>query len=82
MTRTNVEVAIAKELRQIAPEIDLAEIDQDGELMEEFDIDSVDFLNLVIALSKRFGIDIPESDYSEMGTFRGLVDHVSRRTDP
>ena len=82
MTRTNVEVAIAKELRQIAPEIDLAEIDQEGELMEEFDIDSVDFLNLVIALSKRFGIDIPESDYSEMGTFHRLVDHVAGRIDP
>jgi acyl carrier protein len=58
------------ELGRIAPEIDATGIDSDADLREEFDIDSMDFLNLVTALSERLKIEIPETDYPSLATLR------------
>jgi acyl carrier protein len=68
--------AVAEELHRIAPEIDLAEIDRTADLREECDIDSMDFLNLVTALSKRFGIEMPEADYDQMRSFDTLARYL------
>ena len=37
-------------------------------LREQIDLDSMDFLNLVSALHKRFGLPIPEADYPRLAT--------------
>jgi acyl carrier protein len=71
------EAALAQELHRIAPDVDAAEIDRAGNLREEFDIDSMDFLNLVIALNRRFGIPIPEADYPRLATFAGAVAYLA-----
>jgi acyl carrier protein len=70
------QTAVAEELHRIAPEIDVAEIDQTADLREECDIDSMDFLNLVTALSKRFGIEMPEADYDRMRSFDALARYI------
>lgn len=76
MTDQGMTAAVASELRRIAPDIGLEEIDQDNDMREEFDIDSLDFLNLVTALGKRFGLDMPEADYPKMRSFNDLVDYL------
>ena len=53
MTRDEVTAVLIDELGQIAPETDASRIDPNAELREELDIDSMDFLNLVAALSER-----------------------------
>jgi acyl carrier protein len=50
-----------------------------GDLREEFDIDSMDFLNLVTALSKRLGTAMPESDYGQMDSFDAMIDYLAAR---
>jgi acyl carrier protein len=70
------QMAVAEELHRIAPEIDLAEIDHTVDLREECDIDSMDFLNLVTALSKRFGIEMPEADYERMRSLDALARYI------
>jgi acyl carrier protein len=45
-------------------------------LREEFDIDSMDFLNLVSALSKSLDLAMPEEDYSEMGSYDALLTYL------
>lgn len=79
MTRNEIEQALGEELTRIAPDIPLDEIDRSGDLRDEFDIDSIDFLNLVTALGKRFGLDMPEADYGEMDSFDHLADYLSER---
>lgn len=69
--------ALMEELRRIAPDIDVAEIDRQGDLREEFDIDSMDFLNLVTALSKRLGISMPEADYDAMMSFDAMAAYLA-----
>ena len=68
----NIEDLLTDALRQIAPEVNVAVIDRDGDLREEFDIDSMDFLNLVTALSTQLGAPLPESDYPSMMSFNNM----------
>lgn len=71
---------LAEELHGIAPEISLDEIDPGADLREEFDIDSMDFLKLVTALSKRFDIAMPEAEYDQMRSFDALVRYLETHT--
>ena len=75
----NVSTALAEELHRIAPDISLEDVDLAGDLREEFDIDSMDFLTLVTALGKRFDLRMPEADYPKMHSFDALADYLSIR---
>lgn len=77
---TDTETALAEELRRIAPDVDLTDIDRDADLREEYDIDSMDFLNLVTALSKRFDIPMPEADYALMQSFDALARYLAEKS--
>ncbi len=77
MTETP-EAVLAEELKKIAPDIDLDDVDRDGDLREEFDIDSMDFLTLVTALGKRMGLEMPEADYGQMGSFNDLAAYLAQ----
>ncbi len=79
MNPTEADKVLAEELRRIAPDIDVAAIDRSGNLREEFDIDSMDFLNLVTALNKRLGIPIPDADYPRFATFSGAVAYLAEK---
>ena len=63
----------------IAPEIEPAAIDPEQPLRDQVDLDSFDFLNVIIRLHEILGIDIPESDYAELLTLKGATDYLVRR---
>lgn len=77
MTPDEIEAVVSRELHRIAPDIEIGTVDRDGDLREEFDIDSMDFLNLVAALSKATGAEMPESDYGKMGSVNALVAYLA-----
>ncbi len=79
MTRDDITAVLINELGRIAPEIDATGLDPDADLREEFDIDSMDFLNLVTALGERLQIDIPEIAYLNLATFGHAVDYLAQR---
>ena len=81
MTRKDLTAALIDELGRIAPETDASRLDPNAELREELDIDSMDFLNLVTALSERLKIDIPETDYSKLATLSHAVDYLVQRLE-
>ncbi|GAB4351779.1 MAG: acyl carrier protein [Oricola sp.] len=76
MTDDEIETALREELHKIAPDIDVDDVDPLGDLREEFDIDSMDFLNLVSALSKRLDLPMPEEDYGEMGSYNAMLAYL------
>ena len=80
MTPDEARRLLFEELGNIAPEWDAAEIDPKEDIREAMDIDSMDILNLVIALHKRTGIDIPEADYSELVTIDGAVSYLAAQS--
>lgn len=79
MTRNDIAAILIDELGRIAPETDASRLDPNAELREELDIDSMDFLNLVTALSERLKIDIPEIDYPKLATFGHAVDYLAQK---
>ena len=79
MTDQYVSTALAEELHRIAPDVSLEDVDLAGDLREEFDIDSMDFMTLITALGKRFDLDMPEADYPLMQSFSALVSYLRDR---
>jgi acyl carrier protein len=70
---------LAEALRRVAPEADVDALAPDAELREELEIDSIDVLNLAIALHEATGIDIPERDYAELATLARGAAYLRRR---
>lgn len=68
MNDAEIREVIAVALEEVAPGSDLAEIDADEDFVYELDIDSMDFLNFVIAVHEQTGIDIPERDYPKLSS--------------
>jgi acyl carrier protein len=79
MTETDVRQAIFDALAKIAPEADPSQLRPDENLREALDIDSFDFLNLLIALNQKLGVEVPEADYGSVTTLSGLVRYFSSR---
>ncbi len=79
MNAQQAEATLAEELHKLAPDISVGEVDRDADLREEFDINSMDFLNLVSALNKRFNIPIPESDYPRLSSFSSAVSYLAEK---
>jgi acyl carrier protein len=79
----NLRAKILHILGTIAPDADLASIEDGVDLRDQLDIDSMDILNFAIGLNKEFGIDIPEADYPKLVTLKGCVAYVAakRATD-
>ncbi len=76
MTDQDIPTALAEELHRIAPDIGLEDIDPTEDLRDAFDIDSMDYLTLVTALGRRFGLEMPEADYPKMQSFNALADYL------
>jgi acyl carrier protein len=64
-------------LHQIAPEANMGSLDPNENLREALDIDSFDFLKVLVALSERFSVDIPEADYRRVSTLNGMIDYLN-----
>lgn len=79
MSGIDVRNAVLEEINNIAPEIDLATVDPAADLREAIDIDSMDFLNLVTALHRRTGIEVPETDYPKLVTISGMIAYLEAR---
>jgi acyl carrier protein len=77
MTPDEATAAVRSAITRVAPDVDSSLLDGDIELRGELDLDSMDFLNVLIAIAERTGIEVPERDYPEVATFRGLVDYLT-----
>ncbi|MGD9600692.1 MAG: acyl carrier protein [Gammaproteobacteria bacterium] len=73
MKDPDIRALVADVLGGIAPEADLASVRDDEDLRMAFDLDSMDFLNLVVGLHERTGVDVPEADYPRLFTLGGIV---------
>jgi acyl carrier protein len=67
---------VLAELVRIAPDIDPRAVDPDRPLADQLDIDSMDFHNLIVALTTRYRVDIPDAIAGQLRTIRALVDYV------
>lgn len=78
MTEAQARDLIYEILGGIAPEADPASLAGDEDLREALDLDSMDFMNFVVRLHERTGIDIPEPDYQQLRTLKGAIAYLGR----
>ena len=79
MTHDELRAVIFDALRRVAPEADPASIQAGGPLGDQVDIDSMDFLNFIVSLHDRLGIEIPESDYAALTSVDAIVTYLSSK---
>ena len=82
MTAAQLRDVVVDALRSVAPEADAASLGDAARLRDAFDLDSMDFLNVVIALHTALGVDIPEADYAKLQTLGGAVAYLASRLEP
>jgi acyl carrier protein len=70
-------VALA-ELKRIAPELE--DVQRAKPLRDQVDLDSMDWLNFLVALNERLKIEIPEADYRKLGTLDQIVDYLAKKS--
>lgn len=79
MTENDIRATVLRQLVEIAPEVDPATVRPDVDLRDQFDLDSMDLLNFVVAVDHELGVEIPENDYGDVMTVDGLVGYVLAR---
>ena len=78
-TDSDVGQTVLRILGAIAPEADLGAVRPDISFRDQLDLDSMDFLNFVLALHKEFGVEIPEADYPKYATLNGCIAQLTGR---
>lgn len=79
MTPADLRAAFVADLIAVAPDLDPDDIGDDEHMQDDLGLDSMDFLNLVSALHKRFGLPIPEADYPRLATTARAVVYLGEK---
>jgi acyl carrier protein len=79
MTESEIREAVTKILADIAPDEDLSNLKEDVLFRDQLELDSMDFLDIVMELRKRYRIQIPEEDYPELASMASTVRYLGPR---
>ena len=77
MNREELSKRVLELLTEIAPDVDPASVIAGVAFRDQFDFDSMDTLNFAIALNREFGVDIPETDYSQLASLEKCVAYLA-----
>lgn len=76
MTADGIRQAILEIIRDILPDEDLDSLAPDKTFREQINLDSMDFLDIVMELRKRYSIEVPEKDYPNLATMDSSVGYL------
>ena len=76
MTPAEIREEVLDILRDIAPDEDLSQLDDDKRFREQLELDSMDFLDIVMELRKRHRIQIPEDNYVNLASMNSTVAYL------
>ena len=57
-------------------EIDSSEIKETTNLVADLDVESLDFVDLVVAFEEKYGVKIPDKDIKSLQTVKDIVDYI------
>ena len=78
MNREELSTRIRACLGRIAPEVDVGALQAAVRLRDQVDLDSVDWLNFLIAVHADLGVDIPDADAARLATLDQLIEYCER----
>jgi acyl carrier protein len=79
VTDAQLRAAVLAALAGVAPEVEEIALDPGQTIRDQLDIDSMDFLNFMMALNQTFGIEVPEQDYAEVASLNGCVRYLAHK---
>lgn len=79
MNREQIQTGLLAAIGEIAPETDLAAIDPARPLRQQVDLDSADWLNFLVAVHEKLGVDIADAEAARLRTLQQLIDHCAAR---
>lgn len=77
MTSDQVKQVVIDIINDILPEGDCSGVDPEKRLRDQLELDSMDFLDIVMELRKKYKIEVPESDYPKLATLNSCVAYLS-----
>jgi acyl carrier protein len=77
MTKDDCKKLVIDIISDIAPDEDLSTIKSEIRLRDQLQLDSMDFLDIVMELRKRHGIEVPEADYGQLASLESCADYLT-----
>jgi acyl carrier protein len=77
MTKDECNKLVIDIIADIAPDEDLSHVKPDVRLRDQLQLDSMDFLDIVMELRKRHGIEVPEADYGQLATLDSCAEYLT-----
>ncbi len=77
MTAQEVRQVVLDIISDIAPDESLETIKDEVSLREQLDLDSMDFLDIVMELRKRHKVEVPAEDYPQLATMASCVSYLT-----
>lgn len=77
MTHDQVKQIVLDIIAEIAPDEDLSDVKSDVRLRDQLELDSMDFLDIVMELRKKHGIEVPEEDYGELASLDSCANYLT-----
>lgn len=76
MNREEIRDVLLEIIADIDEEADFAALDADKPLRDQLELDSMDFLDIVMELRKRYKLQVPEDEYPELATLNSCVNYL------
>jgi acyl carrier protein len=79
MNADEIRSTVRRILNEIAPDAATIDLKPDMRIRDQLDLDSMDFLNFLIAVDEELHVDIPEADYTKLRTINDIVDYLAAK---
>lgn len=81
MAPAEIRTAVLEILEDIAPDEDLSQLNDEQAFRDQLELDSMDFLDIVMELRKRYRVQIPEEDYGNLESMKSTVEYLTPRME-
>ncbi|MDR0351351.1 MAG: acyl carrier protein [Puniceicoccales bacterium] len=79
MTKEEIKGIVKDIIAEIAPDEDVSNIQSNVPLRDQLDLDSMDFLDIVMELRKKHNIEVPEADYKQLESLDSCADYLAEK---
>jgi len=81
MTKEDCKKVVLDIIADIAPDEDITNVKPDVRLRDQLELDSMDFLDIVMELRKQHGIEVPEADYIQLASLDSCAEYLTPKFD-
>ncbi len=76
MTDQDIRQIIIDIIQVVSPDADVSNLADDVRLRDQLELDSMDFLDIVMELRKRHKVEVPKEDYQELASLNSCVAYL------